>query len=442
MSRPVKRFSPRTLAPETESESAGRAVPRARAPVPAPVFSRPDPAEAALLEQLPGLLSKVFPVSGVDKRHLPQNVAALSEILTSRRGRLAERSYWALPALTSAYLWYFLPWNLIRLMGLLPGLKLELAPDAKILDLGSGPLVLPLALWLSRPDLRGLPLHFTCLDSAALPLRLGCALFRAMAGADSPWRFTTVDEPLFRALPSQERDFSLLTVCNMLNELKPERHSTLAAHLGRQVEALARRLKPGGQMLIIEPGNRLGGKIIAVARVAALQQGFAAMAPCPHQTACPLSVPARSAEVQAHPSGRSQGAASWCHFTCAKKDALVPVWLDELSREARLAKDKLTLSWLFLKKGDAPARCPGKTPGAGVKPAVNSGPAALPGRVVSNSLLLPGREGRFFYVCSARGLVLLQAGRGLRSGEGVELLFTGKEEKDSKSGAIIVSLKA
>ena len=440
MSRPVKHFSSRPLASDAAPESARRAAPRIQRP--APVFSRPDPAEGVLLEKLPDFLREIFPLSGTDKRHLPYNVAALSEILTSRRGQLAERSYWTLPALAGAYLWYFLPWNLIRLMGLLPGLKLELAPGAKILDLGSGPLVLPLALWLSRPDLRDLPLHFTCLDSMALPLRLGCALFRALAGADSPWRFTTVDEPLFRALPGQERDFSLLTACNMLNELKPERHSTLAAHLGRQVEDLARRLKPGGQMLIVEPGNRLGGKIIAVTRAATLQRGFTAMAPCPHQETCPLSVPARSAEAQGHPPGRGQAAASWCHFTCAKKDALVPVWLDELSREAHLGKDKLTLSWLFLKRGDGQARHRSKVTGAGIKPAVSGGPAALPGRVVSNPLLLPGRPGRFFYVCSARGLVLLQSARNLRSGEGVEVLFTGKEEMDLKSGAIIVGMKA
>lgn len=438
MSKPVKRFYSRP--PTSGGASGGRsgqAAPRIQLPV--PVFSRPDPDQAALFEKLPDFLTEIFPMSGADKRRLPLNVAMLSESLTSRRGRLADRSYWTTPALTGAYLWYFLPWNLIRLTALLPGLKLELTAGAKILDLGSGPLVLPLALWLSRPDLRELPLHFTCLDSAALPLRLGCALFRALAGTGSPWRFTVVDEPLFRALPGQERDFSLLTACNMLNELKPERHSTLAAHLGRQVEALARHLKPGGQLLIVEPGNRLGGKIVTTARAAALQRGFAALAPCPHQEACPLSAPGRGAEAPAHSSEAGRSPTSWCHFSCTKDDAFVPAWLDALSREAHLAKDKLTLSWLFLKKIRAGAQYPEKASRAGINLQANGGVEVLPGRVVSNALLLPGRQGRFFYVCSARGLVLLQALRGLRSGEGVQLLFTGKEEKDPKSGAIIVS---
>ena len=395
---------------------------------PAAVFSAPDPAAAALLEGLPGLLAEVFPLSGADKRRLPINVAQLSEGLTSRRGQLAERSYWTLPPLAGAYLWYFLPWNLIRLMALLPGLNFALKAEDKILDIGSGPLVLPLALWLSRPDLRPLPLRFSCLDSAALPLRLGLALFRALAGPDSPWRFKTVDEALFRALPAQDRDFALLTACNMLNELKLERHSTLAAHLARQVEALARHLKPGGQMLIVEPGNRLGGKIMATVRAASLQRGFTALAPCPHQEACPLAAPPPQSPAREAQPGRGHAPIAWCHFTCPRTALTIPAWLDKLSRDAHLAKDKLTLSWLFMHKncGDD------ITSGAG-----QSG-QALFGRVVSNALSLPGRDGQFFYVCSGRGLVLLHAQRPLRSGQSVELLFTGREDKDLKSGAYIV----
>ena len=217
------------------------------AALPAPVFSSPPPAGLALLERLPEIFREIFPMSGADKRQLPYNVAALSEILTIRRGRLADRSYWSSPALTGAYLWYFLPWNLVRLMSLMPGVQFELAPGAKILDIGSGPLALPLALWLSRPDLRGLPLRFTCLDSAALPLRLGRACFNALAGPDSPWQIKAVPEALFLALPRQSRDFDLLTACNMLNEVKPGRQSNLGLHLERQVNDLAGHLKPGGQ---------------------------------------------------------------------------------------------------------------------------------------------------------------------------------------------------
>ena len=222
----------------TRLDHSRRQAARANA-LPTPVFSRPDPVGMALLDRLPKIFKEIFPMSGADKRQLPHNVALLSEILTSRRGRLADRPYWSSPALAGAYLWYFLPWNLVRLMGLLPNVQLKFEPGAKILDIGSGPLALPLALWLSRPDLRSLPLRFTCLDSAALPLRLGRACFNALAGPDSPWQFKNVPEALFLALPRQSRDFALLTACNMLNEIKPGRQSSLSLHLDRQINELA-----------------------------------------------------------------------------------------------------------------------------------------------------------------------------------------------------------
>ena len=299
----------------TKPDTARRRVAHTSA-LSSPVFTRPDSAGLALLERLPEIFNEILPMSGADKRQLPHNVALLSEILTIRRGRLAERSYWSSPALAGAYLWYFLPWNLIRLMGLLPGVQFKFEPDAKILDIGSGPLALPLALWLSRPDLRGLPLRFTCLDSAALPLRLGRACFNALAGSDSPWQFKIVPEALFLALPRQSRDFDLLAACNMLNEIKPGRQSSLGLHLDRQINELAGHLKPGGQLLIVEPGNRLGGKIVSLARRAAVQRRFEIFAPCPHQSACPLAAAQPETAAIARTDGQRHTGTSWCHFTC------------------------------------------------------------------------------------------------------------------------------
>ena len=424
----------------TRANQAPARASRAQGP-PSPVFSKPDPAGLAQLERLPEILEEAFPMSGADKRHLPQNVALLSETLTSRRGRLADRSYWTSPALSGAYLWYFLPWNLIRLMGLLPGLQFELTAGSKILDIGSGPLALPLALWLSRPDLRSLPLRFTCLDSAAAPLRLGRTIFHALAGPDSPWQIQTVAEALFRALPRQDRDFSLLTACNMLNELKATRQHSLGLLMERQTHDLAGHLKTGGQLLIVEPGNRLGGKIITLTRRAGLTRGLAAMGPCPHQAACPLAAALPEPEGKPQASRLGHSTSAWCHFTCPKEAAAVPAWLDKLSRDAHLEKDKLSLSWLFLQKSPQAVASGGRARGAAKGGNTTPAPGALPGRVVSNALALPGRSGPSFYVCCAQGLVLLHAARRLRSGQCVELLFTGNEEKDPKSGAWVLEQK-
>ena len=383
--------------------------------LPAPVFSRPDPAALAQLERLPEILAEVFPMSGADKRHLPQNVALLSETLTSRRGRLADRSYWTSPALTGAYLWYFMPWNLIRLMGLLPGLHLELAPGSKILDIGSGPLALPLALWLSRPDLRSLPLRFTCLDSAAAPLRLGRAIFQALAGPDSPWQIQTVPEALFRALPRQDRDFSLLTACNMLNELKATRQLSLGLIMERQTHDLAGHLKIGGQLLIVEPGNRLGGKIITLTRHAALARGLVARGPCPHQAACPLL--------------GGQGGRTWCHFTFGSEDA--PRWLEDLSADAGLGKSGLSLAPLLLSPVAAPEVAAGQEQGRKTS-------GSMKARVLTAPFAVPGLAGRGRYACAACGLLLLEDAEGLPSGSLLEVQVPPDARRDAKSGARIV----
>lgn len=423
---------------------------QARLQLPTSVFAPPielgqakgQKQEEGLLAAIPDKLAAVFPTAGKDKRLLALNIARLSENLTSRRGELAGHSYWSEASLAGAYLWYFLPWNLLRLTSLLSGPRLALPAAAKILDLGSGPLTLPLALWLCRQDLREQPLSFTCLDSSAQALRLGKELFQALAGADSPWRFRLVSENILSTLPRQEQDFSLVTACNVLNELKPARHVTLARHLDLHVENLMRRLAPGGRLLIVEPGNRLGGKIVSLARAAALGHGHDILAPCTHDGPCPLLPWQAAHEGQSqHGTARERGHSAWCHFTLPKEAAAPPPWLDKLSREAGLSKEKLTLSWLLLEKGpdSAEKEAAGRRhPGHELGNAPLAAPAALPGRVVSNALPLPGQNGKAYYVCSARGLVLLHSSRSLRSGESVELHFTADARKDPKSGAWIV----
>ena len=108
----------------------------------------------ALLEQA---ADAVMPMTATQRRDLPHACRDLSAMLTTEREAIS-RSYWSAPRLTSAYLRYFLPWNVVRLASLLPSLDLGTPPaDPLLLDLGSGPLTLPMALWLSRPDLRALP---------------------------------------------------------------------------------------------------------------------------------------------------------------------------------------------------------------------------------------------------------------------------------------------
>jgi hypothetical protein len=150
------------------------------------------PATRRLLEGIPALIDKTFPMPGRFRSTLPSDVAELSRLLTSGRGERG-LSYLGHPSLLSAYLRYFLPWNLYRLCRLLPGLNLNFAADDRIIDLGCGPLTFAAALWISCPQLRTVPLEFHCIDRSGPALDAGRKFFAAIAASsqednvNTPW---------------------------------------------------------------------------------------------------------------------------------------------------------------------------------------------------------------------------------------------------------------
>lgn len=420
------------------------------------------------LERLPEALHEVWPLNAAHRRSLPEDVAALSRLLTIERRDL-RRPYWSSPAFVSAYLYYFLPWNLLRLTRLLAALPLPdprgLAPqggEALLLDAGSGPLSLPLALWLARPQWREAPVRVLALDSAAQPLELGKALFAAW-GARMGWQtwpVRTVRGPLEslarQAAPllsgkegAQGRPW-LITAANVLNELRPERKSAggrrawdekpegggegaeaaargpLNERLERVLDAFAPLLfrhdgttpdnAPAGgssspALLFVEPGTRLGGAAVMRLRELALEGGLAALAPCPHSGACPLLA--------------GQGGRTWCHFTFDSGDA--PDWLLRLSTEAGLTKNGLSLAPLLLgaMPEDAPAAAAGRE-------------ETLAARVLSAPFAVPGLTGRARYACTAQGLALLENAEALASGDQLPVRLPPDAPRDAKSRARVI----
>ena len=357
-----------------------------------PAFSR----ELSLLLDQPLLraLRKAWPLSRAHQASLPWDIAELSEILTSSRADLRS-PYWAKPSLTSAYLYYFLPWNLVRLCRLFAGMRLpEPAADRPqiLVDLGSGPLTVPLALWLARPSWRKIPLEVAAVDCAGRPPRLGAAVLEALAGeaGEKPWKVRAVQAPLAMAarrlkpLLAGASPF-LITAANVLNELPPERRGCggldggvewqddpggmqgmdeAGVRAASQLEGMAsegslssllsslmpllraRRGQTPPRLLFIEPGTRLGGSTLMELRALALDEGLLPAAPCPHGFACPLRRDAGD-EWQDGPRLASRLAGrTWCHFTFGAQGA--PAWLARLSADAGLGKDSLSLACLDL----------------------------------------------------------------------------------------------
>ena len=450
----------------------------------------------SLLEDLGRALAataRAFPVPLSHKKDLPYAVRDLSRLLTMERAELS-RSYWSAPRFLAAYLHYFLPWNLFRLAWLLPGLDLPLRPGSRILDLGSGPLTLPLALWCARPDLRGLPLSFICSDVAVKPMEIGRDILRRLAGDDSPWRIILRRDPLEKVLVrpgkgDEQGSVDCIMAGNMLNELSAAKNTPLEQRLGQLAGLAAGRLAPGGRLLLVEPGTRLGGKLIALARKGALEHGLFPLAPCTHAGLCPML-------VQTPHQGPFPPYTGWCHFFHPAGD--VPRPLADLARLARLEKDSLALSCLLLQKPDpASATADGSgaasagdhgfqgpkasrslaaplddleelealyaeimSEDAGRPTRPGSGKAGGPGqsrresggapagasgessvlnlRVISDRIRLPGEAEPGRYACCDQGLALLLDAARVPSGAFVSLGRPKREERDAKTGALLL----
>ena len=427
-----------------------------------------------ILDMLPEALAKVWPLNSAHRRTLPDDIAHLSRLLTTERAGL-DRPYWSSPASISAYLYYFLPWNLVRLTRVLASLPLpdprSVAPqggEALLVDVGSGPLTLPLALWLAKPEWRSAPLRVLALDTSSQPLELGKSLMEVLGemtgqpvwpvrvarapleqvvrqaapllsgGKARPWLVSAAnvlnelrfgkkrsrgasaieEEDEFDSLDNEGLDFDGNPAAEAAEADKPEgcredkldsfleSLSPLFDHVGKaEADASA---PAGPSLLFVEPGTRLGGSTIMRLRQLAVDGGLTALAPCTHQLDCPLL--------------RGQGGRTWCHFTFGSEGA--PLWLEDLSLAAGLGKSGLTLSPLLL------AALPEAAPESG-------NPVAA--RVLSAPFVVPGLEGRARYACSCKGMLLLENAEALASGDALSVTLAAGAPRDHKSGALLVS---
>lgn len=382
-----------------------------------PLFSPLDAFCRNALAQLPKALDAVMPLSRNHRADLPEAIRDLSAMLTYERGGLG-RSYWSAPRYVSAYLRYFLPWNLVRLSGLLPGLDLPVPVcDAEtpvtIADLGSGPLTLPIALWLSRPDWRAVPLTLVCVDTVPRPMEMGRSILEHMAklsGEPLNWTIRLVRSPLMQSFRELRSPY-LLMAGNVLNELKDKPGVSVDERMADLAVAVGRTLHPEGTALFVEPGTRLGGTLTAKLRETALEEGLTPVAPCPHLGPCPLL------ETRER---------RWCH---ASQLAVAPAWLADLARYAKLPKDSLSLSFMQLRP-ESEAAPIAKT---ALFPAMD--PNGVVARILSESFPVPGM-GHARYACTEDGFAIIPAAGDIPSGALVACRRPASPRKDAKTGAV------
>lgn len=380
------------------------------------LFPELDTASQLAMERLLRAVDDVFPLPARFRSTLARDVADLSRLLTSERSRRND-GYLGQAAHLSAYLRYFLPWNVFRLVRLLGSLPLQFQDQDFLTDVGSGPLTFPIALWIARPDLRQTRLTFRCLDRTGKILDAGKRIFSALTKeAGEPWTIVTIRGSL--GDPIRGEGAALVTAINLFNELFWDSPSPLRTFAEKNGGLLSSLASPSGSILVVEPGIPRSGAFIAELRNALLREGRFPLAPCSHGLSCPLG-------------GGSRGA-KWCHFVFETDSA--PASLKKLSAAARIPKERATLSFLFA----GPKASEAKT----VKQS-----ASL--RLISDPFPLErGLYGR--YACAEWGLTLVTGSRSIMEASPSGLLLNVPKdlpgpassrdgERDKKSGALIIN---
>lgn len=386
------------------------------------------PADAQkILDSFDQIAQSAMPANSKQLVALPKQIRELSHQMTDDRaarrlGYMNEKTFLA------SYVRYFMWWNLVRLTRLFANLDFDFLSDGGVcLDIGSGPLTLPCALWLSRPDLRKKKLVWYVMDISQLALSLGEEIFLSVAAATGgePWKIVRVKGPLGTPV-KQKANF--VTCANMFNELLQSRGGEPPDFLAKKYsQALFNYLDFSEQaspaIFLAEPGTPGSGRFCSLMRDAFVRRGLLALAPCPHLGNCPMD---------GRKSGKGGATGKWCNFAFDTDDA--PKKLLALSAKAGIPKERAVISFVLAGAAQKSFASP-KSGGLSSQEKVASTETACKSktcggliRIASDIIRLPPeREGQKprvgHYACSEQGLVLAisKGGKRVYSGDLLEL---------------------
>lgn len=404
------------------------------------------PQEASqILENFDTIVQGVRSLSSKQLLHLPEQIRDLSHLLTDQRGG-RRMGYLNDTVHLSAYMRYFQWWNLLRLTKLFAGLspsQLNVPENGICLDIGSGPLTLPIALWLARPDLRKKKLTWYCMDYSQTALALGEELYLAVAartialssstgsGVGEPWKIIRVKGDLGVGIKEKAH---LITAANVFNEVVEESGKPPEFTAKRVTDIFSHYAAPKSQVLVVEPGTPPAARFLTAFRAAVARKNHSVVAPCPSDCSlCPMD--------------GSRGN-KWCHFTFPTDDA--PVKLQKLSARAGLPKERASLAFVLTSSGELTNSqniqslekeffAQGKKDGTKKKEAQPKKHGDLVIRIVSEPINLPGNR-IAHYGCCHLGLVLVQdpSGKELVPGQLVQVVTPTSQKTDRKTGALLV----
>lgn len=389
--------------------------------------------ERLIAERFDSLIQDIKPLNSKQLAFLPRDIQRLSALLTAERSSL-KAGYMNNAVMLSAYTRYFMRWNLFRLTSLFAGMDTTAFDFLKdgdyCLDIGSGPLTVPIALYLARPELRGKKLNWYCMDTSQNALALGENFFLSCAArlqteeSEPAWRIVRVKGEMGTRIKNK---VSFVSCANMFNELYWDTHNPLEKEAKKYAALLLSYTVPQKAVFVVEPGIPRAARFVSLLRSALIRSGMSILAPCPHEGACPME-------------GKKGG--KWCHFILDTESA--PKNLLALSEKAGLPKDRAALSFVFA--SSSPAHQSSSKPAGGKTAGKSARDASRQHiRICSDPIVLPhGKTGR--YACAHWGLTLV-TGHRIKDALSGDLLYADLSAQDiqalpvdRKSGAKIVNV--
>lgn len=382
----------------------------------------------AVLENFDKIIQDIIPANSKQESALPKQIRDLSHQMTDERER-RRKGYMNEKSALVAYARYFMWWNLVRLTRLFSNLDFSFLRDGDIcIDIGSGPLTVVCALWLSQPALRKKNLVWHTMDISRQALNLGEEIFLSIAARTAkaksseesengnadvlPWKIIRVKDSLGASIRQKA---ALLTCANVFNEILQSESAPPDALAKKYSKALFPYLQENASVLLIEPGVPNSARFISLMRDAFLRNGFFAAAPCPHQGRCPMD---------GRRAGKSGASGKWCNFAFETADA--PKRLLSLSEKSGLPKERAVLSFVFVQKNENAKKISEQNESI---------------RIVSDTIHLAQKGARGHYACARQGfsLAICSPGKKVESGD---LIFGAKEknERDEKTNALIFEI--
>ena len=384
------------------------------------MFKSLEKNENSILENFDDILQNIKPLSSKQLYQLPNLIKELSHQLTDERSS-RHNGYMNQTVMLTAYSRYFMWWNLFRLTNLFRGFPKNcfdfLKDDDYCLDLGSGPLTIPVALWLSRPELRKKKLTWYCTDISQTALSLGEEIYLSVVAKTlaneteiQPWKIIRVKGELGTEIRNKA---SFVTCANMFNELYYDTAKPLEEQAKKYTNTLISYATEKSMILVVEPAFPRSSRFISLTRDALIRKKFSIISPCPHTKECCMD-------------GRKGG--KWCHFVL--DTSFAPKKLHKLSDKAGLPKDRASLSFVFAQNFEE----------------IQNDELKI--RVVSDMIKLPqNATGR--YACSRLGLTLVKSNfTSSKKFDSGSLIFSEEPTKkieasakiDTKSGAKIIEV--